>query len=180
MRLAGPRLLSDTDVLFAIAGEVDARIVGEAGTRAVTAWRSHRLHAGEELRVDAVRSGVAYLAFAGGIEGRRELGCRSRYERADLGSPLPRPDTESRRWLAAGTLRARNGDSAPPRHRAGAPRWAAPGHPRAATRALQRCRLAEFSRKRIRRRARGRPAWACASTGRALNTSAAPTSFPTR
>ncbi len=88
MRLAGPRLKSDEELLFAIAGEVDARIVGEAGTRAVAPWRSHRLHAGEELRIDAVKSGVAYLAFAGGIEGRRELGSRSRYERADLGSPF--------------------------------------------------------------------------------------------
>ena len=83
MRLAGPRLKSDADALFAIAGEVDARIAGEAGTHAVAAWRSHRLRAGEELRIDAVRSGVAYLAFAGGIEGRRELGSRARYERAD-------------------------------------------------------------------------------------------------
>ncbi len=87
MRLAGPRLTSGTDALFAIAGEIDARIVGAAGTRAVAPWRSQRLHAGEELRIDAVKSGVAYLAFAGGIEGRRELGSRSRYERADLGSP---------------------------------------------------------------------------------------------
>jgi len=88
MRLAGPRLQSDADALFAIAGDVDARIVGEAGTHAVAAWRSHRLRAGEELRIDAVRSGVAYLAVAGGLEGRRELGSRSRYERADLGSPF--------------------------------------------------------------------------------------------
>ncbi len=88
MRLAGPRLTSDTDALFAIAGDIDARIVGEAGTRAVAPWRSQRLHAGEELRIDAVKSGVAYLAFAGGIEGRRELGSRSRYERAELGSPF--------------------------------------------------------------------------------------------
>ena len=88
VRLAGPRLQSDADALFAIAGDVDARIVGEAGTHAVAAWRSHRLRAGEELRIDAVRSGVAYLAVAGGLEGRRELGSRSRYERADLGSPF--------------------------------------------------------------------------------------------
>ena len=88
MRLAGPRLTSDTDALFAIAGDIDARIVGEAGTRAVAPWRSQRLHAGEELRIEAVKSGVAYLAFAGGIEGRRELGSRSRYERAELGSPF--------------------------------------------------------------------------------------------
>jgi biotin-dependent carboxylase-like uncharacterized protein len=88
MRLAGPRLRSDADTLFAIAGELDARIVGNTGTRAVATWRSHHLGAGEELRIDAVRSGVAYLAFAGGIAGRRELGSRSRYERADLGSPF--------------------------------------------------------------------------------------------
>jgi hypothetical protein len=37
MRLAGPRLQSDADALFAIAGDVDARIVGEAGTHAVAA-----------------------------------------------------------------------------------------------------------------------------------------------
>ena len=87
MRLAGPQLRSDVDAVFAIAGDIDARIVGDTATRAVVPWRSHRLHAGEDLRIDTVRSGVAYLAIAGGIEGRRELGSRSRYERADLGSP---------------------------------------------------------------------------------------------
>ena len=88
LRLAGPRLCSDADTLFAIAGDIDARIVAGDDRRPVAPWRSHRLRAGEELRIDAVRSGVAYLAFAGGIDGRRELGSRSRYERADLGSPF--------------------------------------------------------------------------------------------
>lgn len=88
MRLAGPRLKSDTDTLFAIAGDTDARILAGDGMRPVAPWRSHRLRAGDELRIDAVRSGVAYLAFVGGIEGRRELESRSRYERADLGSPF--------------------------------------------------------------------------------------------
>jgi biotin-dependent carboxylase-like uncharacterized protein len=114
MRLAGPRLKSDADALFAIAGEVDARIAGEAGTHAVAAWRSHRLRAGEELRIDAVRSGVAYLAFAGGIEGRRELGSRSRYERADLGSPcLP---GAALKVGAGGTAIPRRLGIAPARH----------------------------------------------------------------
>lgn len=87
MRLAGPQLRTDADALFAISGEVDARIITDTGTHAVMPWRSYRLLAREVLRIDAVRSGVAYLSFAGGIDGRRELGSGSRYERADLGSP---------------------------------------------------------------------------------------------
>lgn len=88
MRLAGPLLASDAEAVFAIAGEVDARILGVGGERAAAPWKCHRLGPGEQLRVAATRSGVAYLAFAGGIDGVRQLGSRSRYERAELGSAV--------------------------------------------------------------------------------------------
>jgi len=88
MRLAGPQVLAHQDCIFAIAGEVDARLGGNDGSRPIAAWRSHHLRAGEQLRIAAVRSGVAYLALAGGVAVPRLLGSRSSYLRAGLGEVL--------------------------------------------------------------------------------------------
>lgn len=88
MRLAGPHLLAREDCVFAIAGDVDARLLDGNGSRPVAAWRSHRLRAGEQVRVAAVKSGVAYLALAGGIAATALLGSRSSYLRAGLGEEV--------------------------------------------------------------------------------------------
>ncbi len=88
MRLAGPLLRANDDCVFALAGEVDARLINADGEHLVAPWQSHRLHVGEQLRVAAVNSGVAYLAFAGGIDCASVLGSRSTYARANLGEPI--------------------------------------------------------------------------------------------
>lgn len=88
MRLAGPQLRAAQDCVFAIAGDVDARLLTAEGERPLASWHSHRLRAGEQLRIAAVNSGVAYLAFAGGIDAAPVLGSRSTYARAGLGEIL--------------------------------------------------------------------------------------------
>lgn len=88
MRLAGPQLLARTDCVFAIAGDVDARLISGDGSRPVATWRSHRLRVGEHLRIAAVKSGVAYLALAGGIAANSLLGSRSSYLRAGMGEEM--------------------------------------------------------------------------------------------
>lgn len=92
MRLAGPQLRAHADCVIALAGDVDARIATDGDWRPAAAWRSHRLHAGQQLRIAAVRSGVAYLSVAGGFDVPRMLASRSNYLRAGLGVDL-RPGT---------------------------------------------------------------------------------------
>jgi biotin-dependent carboxylase-like uncharacterized protein len=88
MRLAGPHLRANAGCIFAVAGEVDARLINADGEHRLAPWQSHRLRAGEQLRVAAVNSGVAYLAFAGGIDCAPMLGSRSTYARAKLGETI--------------------------------------------------------------------------------------------
>jgi biotin-dependent carboxylase-like uncharacterized protein len=88
MRLAGPLLRANADCVFAVAGAVDARLINSDGEHLVAPWQSHRLYAGEQLRIAAVNSGVAYLAFAGGIDCAPVLGSRSTYARANLGEMI--------------------------------------------------------------------------------------------
>lgn len=85
MRLVGPTLRASDKTLVAVAGAVDARLRDEAGERPLATWRSHCLQRGDELRITAVRSGVAYLAVAGGFATHATLGSRSTYRRAGLG-----------------------------------------------------------------------------------------------
>ena len=88
MRLAGPTLRASGELTVALAGDLDARLDDGNGERPIAAWRSHRLRRGDVLRIAAVRSGVAYLAVAGGFAGRVSLGSRSGYRRAGLGETV--------------------------------------------------------------------------------------------
>lgn len=85
MRLAGPTLRAEDDIDVAIAGVVDAHLDRREGNKSVAAWRGHRLHRGDVLHIGAIRSGVAYLAVAGGVATNDSLGSRSTYPRAGLG-----------------------------------------------------------------------------------------------
>lgn len=86
LRLVGPRLQVDAPLRIALAGAVDGRIESANGrTRSARAWSSHQLLAGDTLTLGAVRSGVAYLAIAGGIDVPQVLGSRSTYTRAHIG-----------------------------------------------------------------------------------------------
>ncbi|MCF8199940.1 MAG: biotin-dependent carboxyltransferase family protein [Sulfuritalea sp.] len=86
LRLVGPRLRAEAATLISLAGAVDGRIEDAHGnSRVARAWASHRLGAGDTLILGAIRSGVAYLAIAGGIDVPRVLGSRSTYTRAQLG-----------------------------------------------------------------------------------------------
>jgi biotin-dependent carboxylase-like uncharacterized protein len=88
MRLTGPTLRASADCCFAIAGDADIRLCSDDGEKSLAAWRSHILPAGAQLRIASVRSGVAYLAVAGGIALEQVLGSRSTYARGGMGELL--------------------------------------------------------------------------------------------
>ena len=86
MRLMGPKLRAMTPVTVALAGEFAARIEDAAGlSRPAAGWCSHVLATGEILCIGALRSGIGYLAVAGGFDLPPVLGSRSTYARAGLG-----------------------------------------------------------------------------------------------
>ena len=57
----------------------------DGSTRPVDSWRSLTLQPGETLAVGPCRSGIGYLALAGGVDVPLVLGSRSTYARAGLG-----------------------------------------------------------------------------------------------
>ena len=86
MRLLGPKLRAAAPVTVALAGEFSARIEDVAGmSRPAADWCSHVLATGETLSIGALRSGIGYLAIAGGFNLPPVLGSRSTYARAGLG-----------------------------------------------------------------------------------------------
>lgn len=86
MRLLGPMLRAQAPIQFALAGDCAARVEDIRGRRRrVAAWCTHSLAAGETLIVGRVHDGIAYLAFAGGLDLPAVLGSRSTYARAGLG-----------------------------------------------------------------------------------------------
>jgi biotin-dependent carboxylase-like uncharacterized protein len=106
MRLMGPKLRAMTPVTVALAGEFSARIEDAAGlSRPAADWCSHVLATGETLSIGALRSGIGYLAVAGGFDLPPVLGSRSTYARAGLGGVEGRP-------LRAGDLIAAGADGA--------------------------------------------------------------------
>jgi biotin-dependent carboxylase-like uncharacterized protein len=86
MRLLGPKLRAMTPVTIALAGEFSARIEDAGGlSRPAAGWCSHVLGSGDILTIGALRSGIGYLAVAGGFDLPPVLGSRSTYARAGLG-----------------------------------------------------------------------------------------------
>lgn len=83
LRLTGPRLrVAAGRVRFALAGSADVAV-----SRRLTfaPWQSVTLEEGDELKIGAVRGGIAYLAIAGGIDAPPLLGSRATHLRAGLG-----------------------------------------------------------------------------------------------
>jgi len=86
MRLLGPKLRATAPVTIALAGEFSAKIEDAAGlSRPAADWCSHVLATGDILSIGALRSGIGYLAVAGGFDLPQVLGSRSTYARAGLG-----------------------------------------------------------------------------------------------
>ena len=86
MRLLGPRLRARAPLTLALAGACSAQIEDPAGERRrAAAWCSHALARGETLIVGRLHAGIAYLAFAGGLDLPEVLGSRSTYVRAGIG-----------------------------------------------------------------------------------------------
>ena len=86
VRLLGPTLRAKSRCLVALAGEFMARIEDGTGqSRPAANWSSHLLAAGESIVTGSLRSGIGYIAVAGGIDVPRVLGSRSTYARAGIG-----------------------------------------------------------------------------------------------
>ena len=87
LRLAGPRLrVARGRVRVALVGNAEGtvqRAVSQGLTFAP--WQSLTLEEGDELAIGAVRGGIAYLAFAGGIDTPPLLGSRATHLRAGMG-----------------------------------------------------------------------------------------------
>ncbi|MBI3524444.1 MAG: biotin-dependent carboxyltransferase family protein [Betaproteobacteria bacterium] len=87
MRVLGPRLeIAQGSLCLALAGDAEVQLIrSNQNSSALPAWRSITLEAGDVLHIGAIRSGVAYLAVAGGIDVPEQLGSRSTYARAKIG-----------------------------------------------------------------------------------------------
>jgi 5-oxoprolinase (ATP-hydrolysing) subunit C len=85
--LLGPVLRAvGAPIRLALAGDIAPRLTREDGhTQPIEPWRSLTLQPGEVLAVGPCRSGIAYLALAGGVDVPVVLGSRSTYARAGLG-----------------------------------------------------------------------------------------------
>ncbi|MFT3963520.1 biotin-dependent carboxyltransferase family protein [Propionivibrio sp.] len=89
-RAAGPALaVRQGRVRVALAGAMSATLVRADGSECeVRPWRSFSLDPGEELRCGFVSGGTACVAVSGGFAIPPQLGSRSTYQRAGIGSPL--------------------------------------------------------------------------------------------
>jgi len=87
MRVLGPRLeVAQGSLCLALAGDADIQLIrSNQNASALPAWRSITLEIGDVLHIGAIRSGVAYLTVAGGIDVPEQLGSRSTYARARIG-----------------------------------------------------------------------------------------------
>ena len=86
MALLGPKLEAlSYPCLLALAGNCQAQITSEQGTRELPSWCAFWLQPGERLQVK-IRRGYCYLAVAGGWQSRSDLGSRSSYPLAKLGA----------------------------------------------------------------------------------------------
>ena len=85
--LAGPVLRAAVAPLrVALVGDFAPLLTAPGGGPvALSSWRSITLKVGDHLNVGACRSGIGYVAFAGGIQVPTVLGSRSTYARAALG-----------------------------------------------------------------------------------------------
>lgn len=85
--LLGPALRAmGAPVRLALAGDFAPRLTREDGrVQALPSWRSLTLQPGEVLAPGPCRSGVGYVALAGGAQVPLVLGSRSTYARAGLG-----------------------------------------------------------------------------------------------
>ena len=85
--LLGPVLRAATaPVRLGLAGDFRPRLTREDGrVQTLSSWRSLTLQPGEVLALGLCRSGIGYLALAGGAEVPLVLGSRSTYARAGLG-----------------------------------------------------------------------------------------------
>ncbi|MBP1910992.1 5-oxoprolinase subunit C family protein [Thermococcus stetteri] len=109
--LAGPKIMFNASVVFAVAGDVDVRLNGIP----IEPWTSYWAKRGDILEIGTLKSGIyGYIAFAGGIKCEKLLGSCSVYPRAGLGRPLKAGDKLD---LGYAILTGREGRFLPPKLR---------------------------------------------------------------
>ncbi|WP_087037678.1 5-oxoprolinase subunit C family protein [Thermococcus litoralis] len=90
--LRGPTIRFHSSAVFAIGGDVDAKLNGIP----INPWESYWAKRGDVLEVGTLKSGMyGYIAFAGGIKCEPILGSCSTYIRANFGRALKSGDTLS-------------------------------------------------------------------------------------
>ncbi|HEX6140971.1 MAG TPA: biotin-dependent carboxyltransferase family protein [Candidatus Limnocylindria bacterium] len=76
----------DATLQLALAGDFAPRVTrADGATTALASWRSVTLQPGDAIAIGPCRSGIGYLALAGGCDVPLVLGSRSTYARAALG-----------------------------------------------------------------------------------------------
>ena len=90
VRARGPGLsVRQGRVRIALAGAASAKLVRtDDAIHDVPAWQSISLDTGEKLQVGSVSGKTAYVAISGGFATPLQLGSRSTYQRADIGSAI--------------------------------------------------------------------------------------------
>ncbi|ALV62823.1 Allophanate hydrolase 2 subunit 2 [Thermococcus sp. 2319x1] len=87
--LRGPTIRFHSSAVFAVSGDVDAKLNGIP----INPWESHWARRGDVLEVGTLKSGMyGYIAFAGGIKCEPILGSCSTYMRAKFGKALKSGD----------------------------------------------------------------------------------------
>ncbi len=92
VRARGPALIvREGRVRFALAGPLTAKVIRpDGGAHDVPAWRSISLDPGEKLQVGFLSGRTAYVAVSGGFASPLQLGSRSLYQRAAIGTAITR------------------------------------------------------------------------------------------
>ena len=90
VRAVGPKLaVRQGRVRLALVGEVSAILIRADGSETgIQPWQSVLLDPQDELQIGFLAGGTAYLAVSGGFSTPLQLGSRSTYQRAEIGSPM--------------------------------------------------------------------------------------------
>lgn len=90
IRAVGPKLaVRKGKVRLALVGDVSAIVIRIDGSETeIQPWQTVLLGPQDEVQIGFLAGGTAYLAVSGGFSSPLQLGSRSTYQRAEIGSPM--------------------------------------------------------------------------------------------